>query len=269
MAVRFSADARRIVVAATSIAEARGRQRPGVRELRDVLVGAGIAVVDLPAPLLDADLEPVLADAGAMAGAAELGIGELAGALARAAQRSDAAVPAARATPSGGNARTTPQTIRVGVGYDSHRFAPGGPMVLGGVRIESDVHCAGHSDGDAACHAVTDAILGAVAAGDIGEMFPDSDPDNAGADSIGLLAAAVRRVALLGGRVVNVDVTIIAEQPRIATHRDAMRAAIAAAVGLDVAAVAVKGKSNEQMGWIGRGEGLAAIAVALVSTGSR
>jgi 2-C-methyl-D-erythritol 2,4-cyclodiphosphate synthase len=269
MAVRFSTDARRIVVAATSVAEARGLQRPRVRELRDVLVGAGIPVVELSGPLLDADLEPVLAAAGTLAGAAELGIGELAGALARAERVPTVPDRPERATPSLGTARTPPVVVRVGVGYDSHRFASGGPMVLGGVRIECDVHCAGHSDGDAACHALTDAILGAMGAGDIGEMFPDSDPANAGSDSIGMLAAAVRRVAMLGARVVNADITIIAERPRVGPHRDAMRTAIAAALGVAPSAVSIKGKSNEQMGWIGRGEGLAAIAVASVGVASR
>ena len=153
-------------------------------------------------------------------------------------------------------------SIRVGIGYDSHRFAPGGPMILGGVRVPADVHLAGHSDGDAIAHAVTDAVLGAAAAGDIGEMFSDRDPANAGRDSIEMLRAAVVRVTGLGWAVSQVDVTVVAERPKIGPHRDAMRAALAAALQVAVADVGIKGKTNEGMGWVGRGEGLACMAVA-------
>lgn len=151
---------------------------------------------------------------------------------------------------------------RVGVGYDSHKFAPPGPLILGGVPIPSDVHLEGHSDGDAAAHAVTDAILGAAAAGDIGEMFSDRDPANKDRDSIEMLRAAVARVGSLGWAVANVDVAIVAEKPRIASHRELMRIRLAEALGVDVASVSVKGKTNEGMGWIGRGEGIACVAVA-------
>lgn len=151
---------------------------------------------------------------------------------------------------------------RVGVGYDSHRFAPGGPMVLGGCPIPSDVTLVGHSDGDAVAHAVTDAILGAAALGDIGEMFADTDPSNRGRDSIEMLTHALARVDAAGWRVANVDVTVVAERPKVRPHRDAMRAALARALAIDVSAVSVKGKSNEGMGWIGRAEGLACMAVA-------
>jgi 2-C-methyl-D-erythritol 2,4-cyclodiphosphate synthase len=153
-------------------------------------------------------------------------------------------------------------TPRVGVGYDSHRFAPPGPLILGGVSIPGDVHLDGHSDGDAAVHAITDAILGAAAAGDIGEMFSDKDPANKNRDSVEMLRAAVARVGSFGFNVNQVDVAIIAEEPRIAPHRDAMRQRLASALGIDVSRVSVKGKSNEGMGWIGRGEGIACIAVA-------
>jgi 2-C-methyl-D-erythritol 2,4-cyclodiphosphate synthase len=155
-------------------------------------------------------------------------------------------------------------TARVGIGYDSHRFAPGGPMRLGGVEIPGDVHLAAHSDGDAICHAVTDALLGAAACGDIGALFPDSDPANRGRDSVGMLEAAVARVRSAGLQPVNVDVTVIAERPRIGPFRDAIRLRLAVALGIDVGCVSVKGKSNEGMGWIGRAEGLACIAVASV-----
>ncbi len=151
---------------------------------------------------------------------------------------------------------------RVGIGYDSHRFGPGGPLILGGVRIPSEVRLVGHSDGDAVAHALTDAVLGAVAAGDIGEMFSDRDPANAGRDSIDMLRRAVARVQALGWAVRNVDVTVVAEQPKIGPHREAMRPVLAEALGVAPDAVSVKGKTNEGMGWIGRAEGLATIAVA-------
>jgi len=151
---------------------------------------------------------------------------------------------------------------RCGIGYDSHRLVSGGPLVLGGVRIPVALSLSGHSDGDAVAHAITDAVLGAAGAGDIGEMFPDTDPANRNRDSIEMLRLAVTRAAMHGWRPAHVDVTVIAEQPRLAPHRAAMRAALAAALGLEPGAVSVKGKSNEGMGWIGRGEGIACIAVA-------
>jgi 2-C-methyl-D-erythritol 2,4-cyclodiphosphate synthase len=156
-------------------------------------------------------------------------------------------------------------TARVGIGYDSHRFAPGGPLVLGGVRIEVDMHLHGHSDGDAIAHAVTDALLGAAALGDIGAMFSDQDPANKGADSIAMLRSALTRLHVAGFVPCNVDITVIAERPKIAPHRDAMREALASALGIPVAQVSIKGKTNEGMGWIGRGEGLACIAVATIA----
>lgn len=151
---------------------------------------------------------------------------------------------------------------RTGIGYDSHRFGPGGPLVLGGVAIPGDVRLVGHSDGDAVAHAVTDAVLGAAGAGDIGEMFADTDPANAGRDSIDMLTRAVSRVHERGWRVGNVDVTVIAERPKIMPHRAAMCERLAGALGVAADAVSVKGKTNEGMGWVGRGEGLACIAVA-------
>ena len=153
-------------------------------------------------------------------------------------------------------------TVRVGIGYDSHRFAPGRPLKLGGVLIPSEVGLLGHSDADAICHAVTDAILGAAGLGDIGEMFPDTDPGNKDRDSIGMLEAAVKRIATAGYVVHQVDVSVVAETPRLAPHREKIRARLASALGIESASVSVKGKSNEGMGWIGRKEGLACIAVA-------
>lgn len=158
--------------------------------------------------------------------------------------------------------------VRIGIGYDSHRFGPGGPLVLGGVRIPVDYRLVGHSDGDAIAHAVTDAVLGAVGAGDIGSMFPDTDETLRGIDSIEMLRAAVGRIAEQGYIVVNVDVTVVTEAPRIAPYRDAMRTRLAEALRVAPADVGLKGKSNELMGWIGREEGLGCIAVALVSSGT-
>jgi 2-C-methyl-D-erythritol 2,4-cyclodiphosphate synthase len=141
-------------------------------------------------------------------------------------------------------------------------------LILGGVTIESDVRLAGHSDGDAVAHAVTDAILGAAALGDIGQLFPDTDAANRNRDSIEMLRIAAARVREAGWRVQQIDVTVITEYPRLAPHRDAMRTCLAEALGTAPRDVSIKGKSNEGMGWIGRGEGLACIAAAtIVSAG--
>jgi 2-C-methyl-D-erythritol 2,4-cyclodiphosphate synthase len=155
--------------------------------------------------------------------------------------------------------------IRSGIGYDSHRFAPGGPLTLGGVQIPSDVHLHGHSDGDAIAHAVTDASLGAAALGDIGEMFSDTNAANAGRDSIEMLSFANKRLFANGWRVAQLDVVVIAETPKIAPHRDAMRDRIAGALGLGRDDVSIKGKTNELMGFVGRGEGIACMAIATIA----
>lgn len=149
--------------------------------------------------------------------------------------------------------------MRVGIGYDSHRFDESRPLILGGIVFPGEPGLAGHSDGDAVCHAITDAILGASGLGDIGGLFPDTDPANAGADSIEMLTKAVAEVGRAGFAVRNVDVTVVAERPKIGPRRDDMVERLAAVLG---AAVSVKGKTNEGMGWIGRGEGLAVMAVA-------
>jgi 2-C-methyl-D-erythritol 2,4-cyclodiphosphate synthase len=151
---------------------------------------------------------------------------------------------------------------RTGIGFDSHRFVEGRPLILGGQSIPHSHGLAGHSDADAVAHALTDAILGAAAAGDIGTHFPDTDPRWRGADSIGILRAACAIVAERGLRVVQADVTVILERPRLGPHLSAMRAALAVALGLTAAEVSVKAKTNEGMGFIGRGEGVAAMAVA-------
>jgi len=169
--------------------------------------------------------------------------------------------PDEAASPSVSDTRSPVSTKfpRTGIGYDSHRFIAGGPIVLGGVRIPSDVRLAGHSDGDAIAHALTDAILGACGDRDIGTLFPDTDSANAGRDSIEMLAVAVARASARGFLIVNADVTVIAERPKISQHRDAIVIVLERVTG---ASVNVKAKTNEGMGWIGRGEGLACIAVA-------
>ena len=154
--------------------------------------------------------------------------------------------------------------MRVGTGYDSHRFAEGRELILGGVTIPDHAGLTGHSDGDAVAHAVIDAILGAAAAGNVGSHFPPSDDTWKDADSIGLLRAATTILAERGARVVNVDVTVVCETPKIGPHVDAMCARLAEAMRIQTSHVSVKGKTNETMGWIGRGEGVAVHAVALI-----
>ena len=154
--------------------------------------------------------------------------------------------------------------MRAGIGYDSHRFAEGRRLVLGGVVIPHPQGLAGHSDADVVAHAVTDALLGAAALGDIGAHFPPDDETWRDADSIVLLARAAALVAEAGYGPVNVDVTVICEAPKVQPHVEAMRARLAGALGLDPGAVSVKGTTNEGMGWIGRGEGIAALAVATI-----
>jgi len=154
--------------------------------------------------------------------------------------------------------------LRVGQGFDVHAFAPGRPLVLGGVAIPHDQGLAGHSDADVLLHAISDAVLGAAGLDDIGAHFPDSDERWRGADSWELLRECVRRAAEAGWRPVNVDATLIGERPKIRPHVPAMRERIAAALGLPEGAVNVKGTTTERLGFPGRGEGLAAQAVVLL-----
>ena len=164
----------------------------------------------------------------------------------------------------GAEAVGTPVAPRVGTGYDLHRLVAGRPLVLGGVTIPFDRGLAGHSDADAICHAIIDALLGAAAAGDIGRHFPDADPLWRGASSIGLLSRAAALVRGFGFTIGNVDVVVIAEHPTLAPHVDAMRANVADALGVSVDRVSIKGKTNEGVGALGRGEAIAVHAVALV-----
>lgn len=138
-------------------------------------------------------------------------------------------------------------------------------MRLGGVRIPHDRALAGHSDGDAVAHAITDALLGAAGADDIGTLFPDSDPANRGRDSLDMLRQTAALLHSMGWVASNVDVVVIAEQPRIGPYRAAMRAALAPVLGIEPGAISIKGKSNEGMGWIGRAEGIACIATATIA----
>ena len=154
--------------------------------------------------------------------------------------------------------------MRIGHGYDSHRFVEGRRLVLGGVDIPSHRGLAGHSDADAVAHAITDAVLGAAGLGDIGTHFPPSDPQWTDADSLQLLRSVVRLVEGENYQIVNVDVTIIAEYPRLGPHADQMRTRIAEALGIAPRPVSIKAKSNEGMGWIGAEEGIAVHAVALI-----
>ena len=156
--------------------------------------------------------------------------------------------------------------IRVGQGYDVHALVPGRALVIGGVQIAHHRGLLGHSDADVLLHAITDAILGAIGAGDIGDHFPPSDPQWRGAPSDLFLKHAGKLVAERGGQVLNVDVTLVCEQPRIKPHREAMRARIAEILDLPLDRVSVKATTTEQMGFTGRGEGLAAQAVATVET---
>jgi 2-C-methyl-D-erythritol 4-phosphate cytidylyltransferase/2-C-methyl-D-erythritol 2,4-cyclodiphosphate synthase len=156
------------------------------------------------------------------------------------------------------------RTGRAGVGYDLHRLVEGRPLVLGGVTIPFDRGLMGHSDADAVCHAVTDAVLGAAAAGDIGRHFPDTDPRWKGASSIDLLRRAAEIVRAGGFEVGNVDASVVAERPKLAPYIDAMRANIAEALGIAADRVSIKGKTNEGVGELGRGEAIAVHAIALV-----
>ena len=164
------------------------------------------------------------------------------------------------------DARLAAMTPRVGIGYDIHRFIEGRPLILGGTEIPSDVGgLEGHSDADAATHAVIDALLGAAALGDIGHFFPDTDPQWKGANSLHLLAAVINRIERDGWRVTNVDVTIIAERPKIAPHIATMRETLAHVIHIPADRIGIKATTHEKLGALGRKEGLAALACAALT----
>jgi 2-C-methyl-D-erythritol 2,4-cyclodiphosphate synthase len=155
--------------------------------------------------------------------------------------------------------------VRSGIGFDVHAFAPKRKLILGGVEIDHPLGLAGHSDADVVCHAIADALLGAAALGDIGMMFPDADPANKDISSLLILEKIAERLGLNNYKIVNIDVSIIAELPKIAPYSDKMRKQIAATLKLDKDAVNIKGKTTERLGFTGRQEGIAAMAVASIA----
>lgn len=159
---------------------------------------------------------------------------------------------------------TAPGGLRIGLGYDSHRYDTERPLILGGVHFPESPGLSGHSDGDAVAHAVIDAVLGAAALGDVGSHFPPDDDTWEGADSMKLLERSMVVLADAGWCVGNVDVTVICQRPRIGPRKAELQASLAAALRIPAACVSVKGKTNETMGWIGREEGLGVHAVALI-----
>jgi 2-C-methyl-D-erythritol 2,4-cyclodiphosphate synthase len=154
--------------------------------------------------------------------------------------------------------------VRTGLGIDTHAFAPGRPLILGGVDVPHAQGLAGHSDADVLTHAVIDALLGAAGLGDIGQRFPDTDPRFEDADSLQLLRTVVGELGERGWEIGNVDATLVLERPKLASHRDAIRSSLAAALGLPEDAVNVKATTGERIGFVGRGEGAAALAVATI-----
>ena len=158
--------------------------------------------------------------------------------------------------------RPTPQDRRVGIGWDSHRLVEGRDFILGGIKIESPVGLHGHSDADVLSHAITDAILGAAGLGDIGDHFPDTDATYKGADSIELLRTVLSHVRDLGWEIDNIDSTVVAERPKLGPAKRAIQERLAEVLGVPVHAVGVKASTGEGLGFVGRGEGVAALAVA-------
>lgn len=156
--------------------------------------------------------------------------------------------------------------MRTGIGYDVHAFEPGRPLLLGGVRIAHESGLAGHSDGDVLTHALIDALLGAAGQGDIGRHFPPGDERFRDADSLGLLRQTVALIAAQGFTIVNVDATVVAEAPKLSPHIAAIRSSLAEALALEPDAVSVKATTADRLGAIGRGEGIAALAIALLDS---
>jgi len=157
--------------------------------------------------------------------------------------------------------------LRIGQGYDIHPLVAGRRLVLGGVEIPSDVGLEGHSDADVLVHAIMDALLGALALGDIGQHFPNTDERYRGVDSIRLLERVAELIRQHGARVVNVDSTVVAERPRVAPYVPAIRERISAALGIPASAISIKATTAEKLGALGRGEGISASAIALVGDG--
>ncbi len=154
--------------------------------------------------------------------------------------------------------------MRIGIGHDTHRLAAGGPLIVGGVQIPHDHHAVGHSDADVLLHAITDALLGAAALGDIGEMFPDNAEENRGRDSADMLSRAFQRVAAEGYRPVNLDCIIFAQQPKLTPHKDSIRQRIASILTMNVSQINVKAKTGEKVGPVGTGQAIMAQCVVLL-----
>ncbi len=166
--------------------------------------------------------------------------------------------------PGGGRRRSATDGIRVGIGHDTHRLKAGGPLRLGGIDIPHDRGSVGHSDGDALLHAVIDALLGAAALGDVGLMFPDTDPDNRGRDSAEMLAVALEAVTTLGWSIVNIDCIVFAQRPKLLTHRQAIRERLAEILGIEPERIGLQAKTGEGIGPIGHEDAIAAQCVALL-----
>jgi len=157
--------------------------------------------------------------------------------------------------------------MRIGIGHDTHRLEPGGPLTVGGVQVPHDHHAVGHSDADVLLHAITDAMLGAAALGDIGEMFPDTAAENRGRDSADMLQLAAQRVAAAGYKAVNLDCIIFAQQPKLTPHKQNIRQRIASILEIDVNQINVKAKTGERVGPVGTGQAIMAQCVVLLNTG--
>ena len=156
------------------------------------------------------------------------------------------------------------QSIRIGIGHDTHRLEPGGPLRLGGIDVPHDRHAVGHSDADVLLHAITDALLGAAGLGDIGEWFPDTDPANKGRDSSQLLQEAWRGVQKAGYRLINIDCIVFAERPKLGEHKAAIGRRVAEMLGVEANQVGIKAKTGEQIGTIGQQQAIMAQCVALL-----
>ena len=154
--------------------------------------------------------------------------------------------------------------MRIGHGYDVHRFAPDRKLILGGVEIPYEYGLLGHSDADVLLHAISDALLGAAGLGDIGTYFPDTDPAFKGADSLELLRKVGEEVRKAGFEIVNIDSIVMCERPKVNPHKDQMKANIARVLGLDIKQIGIKGTTTEKLGFTGRGEGIASQAIAMV-----
>jgi len=241
----------------------RGVARDGAVWVGETLARETIYLVQTPQAFARQELARAFATAGDDDATDEAGLVERAGGTVRLVEGETGNVKITTADDLRA-ADTGAATLRIGTGYDLHRLVAGRRLVLAGVVVPFDLGLDGHSDADIVCHAVTDAVLGAAAAGDIGRLFPDTDPRWKDADSVALLRAAVAHVHAAGLRVGNVDVTVIAQRPKLWPYLDAMRAALAAALGVEASAVSVKGKTNEGMDSMGRGESMACHAVALL-----